>query len=64
MSLKLLVTALLDSKPKVDRDWQYEQVRSEIKRLREVLRNPNLTDEERTIAQSQLDNYITQDRAK
>lgn len=64
MSLKLLVTALLDSKPKADRDWQYEQIRSEINRLREVLRKPNLTDEERTIAQSQLENYITQGRAK
>lgn len=46
-------------KPKVDADWQYEQVRSEINRLREVLRNPKLTTEERAIAQSQLDNYLT-----
>ena len=45
--------------PKVDSDWQYEQVRSEINRLREVLRNPNLNAEERAIAQSQLDNYLT-----
>lgn len=45
--------------PKVDIDWQYEQVRSEINRLREVLRNPNLNAEERAIAQSQLDNYLT-----
>jgi hypothetical protein len=45
--------------PKVDTDWQYEQVRSEINRLREVLRNPNLNVEERAIAESQLDNYLT-----
>lgn len=45
--------------PKGDRDWQYEQLRSEVNRLRQVLRNPNLTAEERAIAQSQLDNYIT-----
>ena len=50
--------------PKGDEDWQYEQVRSEIKRLREILHNPNLTAEERRIAQSQLDNYLGTSRAK
>ena len=49
---------------KVGADWHFEQVRSEINRLREVLRNPNLTDEERAIAQSQLDNYLTKSQAK
>jgi hypothetical protein len=46
-------------KPKVDRDWRYEQVRSEINRLREVLHSPNLTAEERAIAQSQLANHLS-----
>jgi hypothetical protein len=50
--------------PKVGTDWHFEQVRSEINRLREVLRNPNLTDEERAIAQAQLENYLTTSRAK
>jgi hypothetical protein len=44
--------------PKVDKDWQSEQFRSEISRLREILQNPNLTAEERAIAQSQLANYL------
>jgi hypothetical protein len=47
-----------------DKDWQFEQVRSEIKRLRELLRNPSLTAEERAIAQSQLDNYLTKSNPK
>jgi hypothetical protein len=50
--------------PKVDKDWQYEQVRSEIKRLREVLHNPNLTAEERAIAQSQLANHLARPTAR
>jgi hypothetical protein len=50
--------------PTVDSDWQYEQVRSEIERLRELLRKPDLTAEERAIAQSQLDNYLATSRAK
>ena len=41
-----------------DRDWEFEQVRSEIKLLRELLRNPSLSAEEHAIAQSQLDNYL------
>ena len=49
---------LLNYQPKVDRDWQYEEVRTEIRRLREVLDNPNLTAEERAIAQSQLANHL------
>lgn len=49
---------LFSYEPKVDRDWQYEQVRTEIKRLREVLHNPDLTAQERAIAQSQLANYL------
>lgn len=48
---------LFTYEPKVGSDWRYEQVR-EINRLKEVLRNPNLTAEERAIAQSQLDNYL------
>lgn len=44
--------------PTVDSDWQYEQVRSEINRLEEVSPQTNLTAEERTIAQSQLANYL------
>lgn len=44
--------------PKVGSDWQYEQVRSEIKRLREVLHNPDLTAQERIIALSQLADYL------
>lgn len=50
--------------PKVDTDWQFEQVRSEINRLREVLRDPDITDDERAIAQSQLDNYRASSRTK
>ena len=50
--------------PKVDRDWQYEQVRSEIKRLREVLNNAYITAEERAIAQSQLVNHLARPTAR
>jgi hypothetical protein len=50
--------------PKVGTDWQYEQVRSEINRLKEVLRRTNLTAEERAIAQSQLDNYLARPTAR
>jgi hypothetical protein len=50
--------------PKGDRDWQYEQLRSEIDRLKAVLRDPNITAEERAIAQSQLDNYLATNRAE
>ena len=49
---------LLDYQAKVDRDWQYEELRTEINRLREVLDNPNLTAEERAIAESQLANHL------
>ena len=49
---------------KVDTDWQFEQVRSEINRLREVLCDPDITDDERAIAQSQLDNYRATSRTK
>lgn len=50
--------------PKGDRDWQYEQLRSEIDRLNAVLCDPNITAEERAIAQSQLDNYPATNRAE
>ena len=43
-------------------DWHFEQVRS--KRLREILHNPNLTGDERAIAESQLENYVITSRAK
>lgn len=49
---------------KVDTDWHFEQVRSEINRLREVLRDPDITNDERAIAQSQLDNYRATSRTK
>jgi len=45
-------------------DWEYEQIRSEINRLRELLREPDLTVEERAIAQSQLDNYLAASQAR
>lgn len=43
---------------KANCDWQYEEIRSEIKRLTEVLHEPDLTENERSIAQSQLANYL------
>jgi len=55
---------LFNYEPKVDRDWQYEQVRTEIKRLKEVLHNPDLTAQERAIAQSQLANYLAPPTAR
>jgi hypothetical protein len=46
------------TRPRVDTDWHFEQVRHEIKRLTEILRNESLTTEDRAIAQSQLDHYL------
>jgi len=40
-------------------EWHFEQLRSEIKRLRQILGNLDVTDDERAIAQSQLDNYLS-----
>jgi hypothetical protein len=37
--------------------WWREEVRFEIERLKAILRNPAATDEEKTIAQSQLATY-------
>ena len=47
----------IQRRPLPDSDWQWEQVRYEINRLKSVLLDPNSTVEERLIAQSQLDNY-------
>lgn len=47
----------IQRRPVPDSDWQCEQVRYEINRLKSVLLDPNSTVEERLIAQSQLDNY-------
>lgn len=44
-------------KPLTNPDWQLEEVRYEINRLKDVLLDPNSTAEERSIAQSQLDDY-------
>lgn len=41
-------------------DWQGDQVRYEVNRLKAVLRDPNATAEERAIAQAQLENYLQQ----
>ena len=37
--------------------WNREQVKFEIERLKRILRDPRLTDEEEAIAQSQIANY-------
>jgi hypothetical protein len=37
--------------------WWKEEVKFEIERLKAVLRDPRLTEEERAIAQSQIANY-------
>jgi len=37
--------------------WNKEQVKFEIERLKRILRDPGLTDEEEAIAQSQIANY-------
>jgi len=37
--------------------WWKEEVKFEIERLKSVLRDPLLTDEERVIAQAQITNY-------
>ena len=37
--------------------WNKEQVKFEIERLKCILRDPRLTDEEEAIAQSQIANY-------
>ena len=39
-------------------DWQQEEVRYELERLKNILLDPNATAEERAIAQAQLDNYL------
>ena len=44
-------------KPLGDSEWQREEVRYEINRLKGVLLDPNSTDEERAIARSQLEHY-------
>lgn len=41
----------------VKQTWWKEEIRFEIERLKSVLRDPEATDEERAIAQSQIANY-------
>jgi len=37
--------------------WRREEVKFEIERLKDALRDPRLTEEEKAIAQSQIANY-------
>lgn len=49
--------AIAEGKTLDNPDWQFEQLRGEIDRLKGVLRDPAITAEERAIAKSQLENY-------